>query len=194
MGELRERSQAELIRLIAEGSEEAFAVVFHRYRNKIYTVALHYLKADPLAEEAVQDIFMRVWTYRDRLEGVVNFEAFLFILARNVLLNHLKKQAKEFSRESSSTAEPFPEKSADSRLVDAQNAYLLKRAIKNLPAQQRKVFELAREEDLSYKEIGEILQISPLTVKKHMAEAMKSLRNQLQDHLKVLFFLFLNFF
>jgi len=184
------KSQHELLLLIAKGNEEAFSIIFHQYQPKIFTVALRYLHTEPLAEEAVQDVFIRLWTYRDRLQAVVNFEAFLFILARNVIFNQMKQYARTFAKQQEMPAMiEGAEKSADTRLLDEQNHELLRKALVKLPAQQRKIFELAREENLSHKEIGQILDISPLTVKKHMAQAIKSLKMQLQDHIKLLIFL-----
>ena len=107
----------------------------------------------------------------------------MFILARNLTLNSLKKISHEWLAREKWVREQAPsENSTDYKVLNAQYQQLLEQAIGRLSPLQQQVYRLAREQGLSYKEIGGQLSISPLTVKTHMARAMASIRTFLQEN------------
>src|ERR1700753_883755 len=76
--------------MLAEGSEYAFTQIFDRYRGMVYSVAWHFLRSPVLAEEIVQDVFMKIWLKRQELPELQNTENYLFILTRNLVFDRLK--------------------------------------------------------------------------------------------------------
>ena len=81
-----------LLQQIAEGSENAFAVLVAQKWNNIYWQALSYVKSSYKAQDIVQDVFLKIWQERHKLPGVDRFDSFLFIIARNHIVSALRKK------------------------------------------------------------------------------------------------------
>lgn len=189
---LQPYEDATLLLLLSEDSEYAFQLLFERYHNRIYKVAMLYVKAPALADDIVQDVFLKIWFQRRSLPEIRSFDSWIFILTRNLTINCLKKLAYEWKARSHWTHEQdIPQEGADLRLQHSQVAGLLQQAIGELSGQQQKIYRMAREQQLSYEAIADRLSLSPLTVKTHMARALASIRSFLLKHGKdfLLFFL-----
>lgn len=175
--------ESTLLALLAQDSEYAFQLVFDRYRNTVYKVAMLYVKSPVMAEEIVQDVFLKLWFQRHNLAEIRSLESWLFILARNLTLNCLKKISHEWlAREKWIRDNELSENTTDYKVLNSQYQELLQQAVGNLSPVQRQVYKLAREQGLSHKEIGRQLSISPLTVKTHMARAMAAIRAYLEEN------------
>ena len=187
--------ESRLIAMLAEDSEYAFQLIFDRHRKKIYQTALKYLKSPVLAQEVVQDVFLKLWLNRKKLRTDYPIKAWLHTLTKNNLINRLKKIATEWQaiKNLSAIAE-VSVSNASYKLEEKQYNVFLQRAIASLPSQQQKVFILARHRQMTYIEIAEELNISPLTVKTHMARALDAIRASFADNGIILsasiFFLF----
>lgn len=169
--------EARLIALLSDDSEYAFQLLFDRYRNRIYQTAIRYLKSPVLAQEVVQDVFLKLWFERRNIRQDLPLEAWLFTIAKNNLLNRLKKLASEWKAlKNLKDAESQCSDSPEDQLQESQYNQLLQEALLALAEQQRRVFLLSRNEHLTYVQIGERLNISPLTVKTHMSRALESIR------------------
>jgi len=175
--------EAKLISLLAKDSEYAFQLVYDRYRNRIYHTAVRYLKSPVLAQETVQDVFLKLWLERANLNPGKPIEAWLYTVAKNNIFNRLKRIAIEWKAlQQLQTSSPKSDNSTGDKLADSQYNQLLKQALLNLPPQQQKIFYMARQEHLTYIQIGEKLDISPLTVKTHMARALNHIKAYLAAH------------
>ena len=130
-----------------------------------------------LAQEVVQDVFLKLWFNRKNLKTDQPVEAWLYTITKNNLLNRIKKIANEWRaiKGASHLSEKFVD-NIENNMQSVQYNELLQKAIAHLPEQQQKVFTLARYEQLTYIEIGEHLGISPLTVKTHMSRALDSIK------------------
>ncbi len=84
-----------IIKQVSEGNEISFRLLFNHYADAIYTVALNYCKSHELSEEIVQDVFLKIWLKKEILSEIDKFDNYLFIVARNHILNVLRKKAKE---------------------------------------------------------------------------------------------------
>lgn len=170
--------EAKLIALLAEDSEYAFQLLYDRHRKRIYQTGLRYLKSPILAQELVQDVFLKLWFNRKSLNADQSIEAWLYTVAKNNLVNRLKKLSREWQalKSMEKNGEAFVN-NIENKLQEAQYQELLQKAIQRLPEQQRKAFILSREEQLTYLEIGEQMGISALTVKTHISRALDSIRN-----------------
>ena len=87
-------SDQTLLAGISTGDEVAFRCLFDRYRGRIYTYALRLSENTSLADEVVQDVFLKVWLKRTDLPGVENFNAWLYAIARNRMFDMMKQQAR----------------------------------------------------------------------------------------------------
>ena len=165
--------ESHLISLLAEDSEYAFQLMYDRHRNRIYHVAIRYLKSPVLAQEVVQDVFLKLWIERKNIKTNQPLEAWLYTVAKNNLINRIKKIANEWKALTNlkNLSNEFVNPPSD-KVEESQYNEFLKKAIETLPLQQQTVFYLARNEHLTYIQIGEKMGISPLTVKKHMSRAL----------------------
>lgn len=170
----------------ANGDESAFKRLFESHWDNIYGVALAFTKSTVIAEEMVQDVFIKVWTKRQNLSEVKKFNDYLFIIARNHIFTTLRKKIYE---------EPFSDhlknyfKEAsnlpDQQLLYRETEHLIQEAINHLPPQQQLIYCLSRKDGLNQDEIAQKLNISKNTVKSHMSKALQFIRNYLQTHTEV---------
>lgn len=182
-----EQEEARLLAMLSEDSQYAFQLLFDRHKDHIYKVAMLYVKSPLIAEEIVQDVFIKVWLNRKELYGIQSFESWLYVVSRNFTVNYMKRLAVEwraslqFMREQTTQDD-----NADHRVRSAQYNELLQQALLQLSEQQLAVYRLAKEGNLSYKEIADRLQISPLTVKTHLSRAMHAIRAHFRRHGEIL--------
>ena len=190
-------NETELLQRISQGDEQAFATLFNYYRNKIYGVALKLTHSTTVAEEIVEDVFVKIWTRKTTLNEIENFSAYLFTIARNETYKILKQIAKNYKivllTESN---ESVAHNNTEDYVINKEFTSLLQKAIERLPQQQKQVYKLMKEEDLKRGEVAELLHLQPETVKFHLAQAMKRIRVFCVKHLDlgtivaIIFFLF----
>jgi len=183
-------NERELLRLVAQGDAKAFRHLFLACYDHIYSTSLLYTKVHELAEDIVQQVFLKVWEKRDMLGTIENFDAWLFIIARNEVINTLRKQSTHRSymhhiRDLFGGEEDSPE----DQLIIKQSRAIIQLAVKNLPPQQQQAWRLSRDKGLSYEEIAADMAISVNTVKGHISTALRSIRAFLKTHRKDLYLL-----
>jgi RNA polymerase sigma-70 factor (family 1) len=165
----------DLFRQLSEGKEDAFTDIFYYFNRRLYPFALKKLKDPAIAEELVQDIFLKIWLKRENMH-IENPEGYVYRMAANAILDHFKKKAYEFRllknlQEKTGATENTTEASLELKHIKK----VVTAAIDELPDQRRKVY-LLREEGLNYQEIGDQLGISPNTVKVQLVSANKFIR------------------
>jgi RNA polymerase sigma-70 factor (family 1) len=177
-------SEQDLIQLITQNDESAFAQLFNCYRNRIYTFALKLTHSTTVAEEIVGDVFLKIWLRRTSLNEIENFKAYINIMARNETYKILKLIAKNYKMISLADNDvSVVSNNPDEYLINKELTSLLHKAIDRLPTQQKQVYKLMKEGDLKRGEVAELLQINPETVKSHLAQAMKNIRIYCMLHL-----------
>ena len=185
-------NETNLASLLAKGNETAFAQVYKKYWNKVFSIALVYLKAVPLAEDAVQEVFLKLWSSREQIAKVRNIEAFLFIIARNHVIDALKKNpSKQTTQFAPNDFLPddllLPPDQVDLKILQKK----IVDAIESLPPQQKNVIKMSRELGLTHEQIANRLSIDKKTVKNHMVRALSTLRLILNDKETLILLLFL---
>lgn len=176
-------NEQELLEQLKTGSEDAFTRLFDNYRGTVYGVALKFLKSPVLAEEIVQDVFLKLWLKRGEMVAVKQLDAYLFVMARNFIFDRIKKMSYETTAQTSLT-KPEPSVDDTEHLVrQHQCEQLLQQAIELLPAQQKQVYYYAKVNGLSHEMIAEKMQLSKHTVKKHMAMALQTIKKYLDGRL-----------
>jgi len=135
---------------ISEGDEAAFRVLYDHHSRKVYFISRRLLKSEVQAEDIVQEIFSKVWFNREKLPDVERFSSWLNSIVRNHIFNHLRKKANEetFIIESLRRENDLSE---DSEFDDNMKMFteLLYQAVNELPAQQKKVFQMGRRKGLN---------------------------------------------
>lgn len=165
---------------IAAGEQEAFAALFHLWRDKLYFFIIRITGSEARAEDVLQDVFTRIWQNRSLLPEVRNADAYLYSMARNQAITHLRQMAREtVALAKLSRVELTPAPGSDDSLCEKQLQEKLNDIIRHLPAQQREVFTLSRQHGLKKEEIAEQMNISASTVKNHMTHALRTIRREL---------------
>lgn len=181
-------SETEILQEIQAGNQTVFEQVFHQYYAVLCRFSLQYLPDPEDAREVVQELFLTLWEKREQVEISSSLKSYLYQSTRNKCLNHLKHlkvrdnyadHAKAFfARSSEGDAASYAE--LEGRVTQV---------IAGLPERCREIFELSRYEGLKYREIADLLHISPKTVEVQMVKALKTLREQLKDYLVVVLIL-----
>lgn len=170
----------DLIHQVAAGEHLAFEHFFYHYKSYVYSIALKFTHEESLAEEIVQDVFVRVWKYRDKLTEVQDVDAWMRTVTKNRSLTELKKLAKDAAgKKGYFDWQPAAWQSANSNGQSTDQ--LLQKAISRLTPQQQKVFELSFLEGMKKDQIAALLDISPATVGVHLKLAARSVRAFLTD-------------
>ncbi|MGN6339808.1 MAG: RNA polymerase sigma factor [Ginsengibacter sp.] len=177
-------NEQKLIQLVAQSDEIAFGQLFDHYRNKIYTVALNLTHSTTVAEEIVEDVFLKVWSKRSTLNEIGNFNAYIYVIARNETYKVLKQIGKNYKVVLLAEMDAsLIDNRTDEYLISKEMTSLLQKAIDRLPHQQKQVYKLIKDGDLKRGEVAKLLQIQPETVKFHLAQAMKNIRAYCMLHL-----------
>jgi RNA polymerase sigma-70 factor (family 1) len=179
----RSYDETRLLQLLAEDSHYAFTQIFDNYKDSVYGVSHRILKSHVQAQEIVQDVFTKIWLKRTELTEIDNFPAFLFVTARNLTFDRLKHLAYEASLKKKLSAKEQASSTIDNRVQYQQYIKVLNDAVNLLPPKQKQVYLLSKESELSHAQIAEQLNISKLTVKKHLVFAMKFIRSYFIKHL-----------
>jgi RNA polymerase sigma factor (sigma-70 family) len=182
----KSHNDAELLSLIAGGDENAFAKFYHHTNRAVYNAVMVYLKDEVAAREIVQIIYISIWDKRESLASVRSLKDYLFILARNAAFDHFKRVTIEM-RCLATLRQRLPVMHHNNIMVNIQERecnHLLRQSISLLPQQQRKVYLLVSEQDMSYDEIANRMQVSRLTVKRHLELARRFVRKYVDWHLQ----------
>nr|WP_294782369.1 RNA polymerase sigma-70 factor [uncultured Flavobacterium sp.] len=174
---------------LSQGSEVAFTKLYNQYKNNVYAVALKITKSKILAEETVQNVFLKIWQNHHSLAEIESIENYLFIIARNQIFDMLKKTARDTASLTAVNSDNTFSVEADSSVQDDQYSHILNRIVEQLPPQQKKIYKMARQEGLSHQEIAENLGLATDTVKKHMAQALKFIRQKIAPYMHIFMYL-----
>ncbi|MBF4494172.1 sigma-70 family RNA polymerase sigma factor [Flavobacterium sp. MR2016-29] len=177
--------QNKLLYELSQGSELAFTQLYNQYKNIVFSTALKITKSKILAEEAVQDVFLKIWQNHENLAEIASIENYLFIVSRNHIFDMIKKIARETSLISEIEHINTSSNDTDTIIKDDQYNVILNQIVEQLPFQQQKIYKMAKWDGLSHQKIGEDLGISTETVKKHMALALKFVRHKISPYMNM---------
>ena len=182
MAQREGHSDGLLVKELIAGNEKAFHSLFDAYKQDVFLYSLSFLKSQTLADEVVQEVYITVWLKRETLNPSLSFKSFLMTLTKNRALNILKKAANDeklrealFYR-SQKSYNPIYDQIRDKRLEEFKQ-----QALDALPPKRRLIFEMARNQGMSYDAISDELGISKNTVKSQMRKALDTLRRFIID-------------
>jgi RNA polymerase sigma-70 factor (ECF subfamily) len=176
---------SDLLTRLKNGDMLAFDQVYELYSHKLFSFVLKILKNEAEADDIVQEVFVKIWESRSKLDDYKLLNSYIFTIAYNNSIDLIRKRinnAKYLERLKISTvinATPNVISQIEFNELNAQAEKL----IENLPERQKQVYILHREEGLTYPEIAEKLGISKNTVENHMVKALKYLRENMNNSL-----------
>lgn len=179
-GDLSHISDQELLLLLKAGDREAYEQIYHRYKFVLHNHAWNKTRNLEESQDIIQEIFTMLWAKRESLDVSVNLSGYLYTSLRNYVLNQIVH--KEVQNKYIVSIQSFVRQEsviADHRIRENQLKGLIEQEINALPPRMKEVFLLSRRENLSHKEIAELLGTTEQTVKKQMTNTLKVLRKKL---------------
>src|SRR5262245_59718760 len=134
-------NQTQLLKRLSNSDPSAFRELYDHYRNRIFTLALQLLKTESLAEDTIQEVFIKLWMHKEKLPEIDYLNAFVNTITRNHIFNQLKKIAytEQFAKEAEHTSQ-VSDHSFEQEMERKQLYSLLTTAVNNLSPQQKKVY------------------------------------------------------
>ncbi|TDX00308.1 RNA polymerase sigma-70 factor (ECF subfamily) [Dinghuibacter silviterrae] len=169
---------------IAAGDVQAFSAVYYHYQDDLYRFVLRLVKIPALAEDVLQDIFLKIWEARQQLPGVHHFPGYLYTVARNHTLNVLQSVARS-THALNDLVRYFREQRVDDEALSKDYRRFIDHALHAIPARSREIFHKCREQGMTYEEVGREMGISRNAVKKHMMTAIRTLKDAAERDLGV---------
>lgn len=174
----------ELIESISNDDRQAFAELYGRYHQGIYNFLLTITRIPELAEDIMQDVFVKIWESRSDINIQSSTSAYLYRIGRNRAIDFMRRASLE-----QNIQDEIKHRVASGIDKLTQNDYewqhykqLYNQALESLPPQRRKAFMLVRQEGRSYEEAAEIMGISRNTLKQHLVLAVQSIRESLKEN------------
>ena len=172
----RAGSDADLMDRVREGETERLALLFDRHHRRLYGFFLRLTGSRAVAEDLVQEVFVRMLRYRQTFRPGAEFAPWMYTLARNAAHDHWRSRPRELEM-TEETPEPVaPEAHPLAGLEAADASRRLAAALARLDPAKRELLLMARSGELRYQAIGELLGITEGAVKLRVHRAMKDLR------------------
>lgn len=165
------------------GDEVFFDFLFEKYHRQLYLLALQYLQDEQLAEDAIQDVFLKVWENRDRLDASRSVKGFLYATLKNRVLNMIRNRKRRIANTREAVKnKPDAIENTDEDVVLNEYWQIVEEGIDELPSGKQKVFRLRRMQGYTNREVASVLQISVATVKSQLYKATKFMRSFVEEH------------
>lgn len=176
-------NEQEILRRLAMDDHNALKELFELYADRLYAIIYNYTKSGFIAEELTQEVFIRIWNYRRKLNVVDNASAYLHRMVFNSINTYLKKAANE-SRliERAQLWSTATDQSTQETIAANEMQTIISAAVDRLPPQKKTIYRMSKDEGLGHQEIADRLGLSPNTVKNHLAEAVRLMREYLKGH------------
>ena len=162
---------------IANDDQLAYRQLFILFYNKLSRFVMGFTKSKELTEEIVSDVFINVWRRRKNIQEIMNLKLYLYVSAKNITFNYLKKLHRENLADLDSVEiepeDPFADPGA--AMITREMNSKLKAAINSLPPRCKLIFKLIKEDGLTYKETAQLLNISESTVENQVSIALKKI-------------------
>lgn len=165
----------------------AFYQLYERYSKRLYGFVLRYIKLEADAEEIVQEVFIKIWESRTKIDVYSSFESFLFTVAYNTTISQFRKKASEKKYlehlKSIQQVERAPDLTDEIYFNELNEK--VQDLLNELTPRQKEIFQLSREQGLANDEIAKKLNISVNTVKKHITNTLAFLKSHIDSSLMV---------
>jgi RNA polymerase sigma-70 factor (ECF subfamily) len=170
------------VKCLVSGDESALVALYGKYHRMVYFSALRMVRSDETAKDILQNVFMKIWEHRRRLDPEQNFAAWIQTVCRNAVFDELKRAAHddELKRELLQE-EPSDENDDDEAQFRETYCRLLREAIEKLPPQRRAVFEACKLKKQSYRAVAARMGISRSAVQDHIVKANKFIREYISE-------------
>lgn len=171
------RSDVELVFEVKQGNKNAFSELVQRHQRGLLRLTLRYTREQALAEDIVQDSFIKAYRKIDLFEGRSSFKSWLYQIAMNTAKNRFRER--QMNQVNIDDLRMGVEPGAEVELIRSDMKTRLRAEVEKLPDKQRTALSLRIFEDLSFKEIAEIMDCPYDTAKANYRHALLKLRDRL---------------
>ena len=175
--------EQDLLRQLIRGDIAGYEVLFHKYYPTFFAFIKGMTKETAVAEDIAQNIFMKVWLNREKLDAAKSIRNYLFVLAKHEIYNYFRTKSRTFTTLKEAIAQTESKgggKPAFAEKLDlAETAEQVETIVGKMPPQRQQIFRMSRFEHMPSREIAEQLNLSVRTVDKHLELALKELRKYL---------------
>ena len=162
---------------IANDDQLAYRQLFIQFHTKLSRFVMGFTKNKELTDEIVSDVFINIWRRRKNIEEIKNLKLYLYVSAKNITFNYLKKLHRENLADLDAVEiepeDPFADPGA--AMITREMNLKLKAAINDLPPRCKLIFTLIKEDGLTYKQTARLLGISESTVDNQISIALKKI-------------------
>jgi RNA polymerase sigma-70 factor (ECF subfamily) len=163
--------------IVDHDDHSAFEFLFDAFYDKLMRIAMYYLGKELMAEDAISDVFYKLWTNRKKLQKVENLNNYLFTMAKNQCLYVLRSDKKViFDEKLMDDRHQIVIENPESNLISQEFIKYYNTKIQELPPKCKLVYLMVKDDGLKYKEVAELLNISVKTVENQMTKAMGHIR------------------
>jgi len=182
----------ELMLRVGKGDDQAFDILINKYRRPIIAFMYRSLHASDIAEELAQEVFLRVYRARASYKAEAKFSTWLYRIATNLLVNHIRDTKQERTAPTVNLDEPDEESGSTPDVADAtptieqrmladERLAAIRKHVMALPERQRTAVLMHKYQGLDYKEIGKVLDLSESATKSLLFRAYETLRERLKE-------------
>lgn len=187
-------TEQELIQKVLQKDQMAFSLLVKEHKSLVFNTAMGFVHNKENAEDITQDVFVKLWTSIETFKGESKLSTWLYRITVNLSINYINKNKikrlfnniDDADNENGHKSE-ITDKSTDSvddNFIQKEHSKVLKLAINSLPRRQKTAFVLNKYEDLSYKDISEIMELSISSVESLLHRAKKNLQKKLLNYYK----------
>jgi RNA polymerase sigma-70 factor (ECF subfamily) len=184
-------NERELIALLKQNDREAFKTIVDTWQDMVYNTALGILQNAEDAEDTAQEVFVQVYESISSFKEESKFSTWIYRITVSKSLDHIRKKKRKkrfafiqslYGKNDNEVIDPPDFFHPGVKMENKENAAVLFKAIVRLPSNQKTAFTLNKVENLSYREIGDIMNLSDTAVDALLQRARKNLKKNLQDH------------
>lgn len=168
-----------LIRALKSGDINSLERVYKLYYSKLYWFSKKFDSATMESDDFVQQTFVKIWENRDQLKDNISLDQQIFVICRNLIINHLKRESKTVAQIEESCLPHDGEEDNEDVALKNKNRERLRSIIEKLPPKRKNIFTLHKIDNLTYEEISESLGISKKTIANHIYLASNYIKEKL---------------
>ena len=166
-----------LVKALKEGNQLAFSIVYKTYAAQTFSLAFKYLLNKELAEDAVQNLFLKLWLKKEEIDETKPINRYLFTMLKNDLLNTLRDSKKNiYLLEDCLSMVLELEDNSQNENLKQEQMNIIQQALEQLSPQRRKVFEMKVSGKYSNQEIADKLNLSINTIKFQYSQSLNQIR------------------
>ena len=192
--ESKDITDEQLMLISKMGNNQAFDVLFDKYKNRVFRYIYNFLRRDrSLSEDVVQEIFINVFLKKESFNPEMRFSTWLYTMARNISINRAKSKGYREEKMTYSLDQGYEgldlskiKKGSvlERKMEKAELGKVIEEAITMLPEKYRETFILHELEGLSYNQLVEVLGTNEATIRTHFHRAINLLREKIKPYLE----------